>query len=261
METVIVSDINGEVGLVSDVSGDALILLGDNISKNVYTKRSINALKEETRRVAKECKEYFDHVAWLSGNADLKPDLIEEILVKEEVLPLTESRSSNIFYHVGGHELKQPVLSFGAGATIGGITQLLHEQKLLDRGELPQSQITVHSEINPFYSGSLFYTNSLELLGEVDEYVLINHNPPYMGEGIKGLETRCEGGLDYILSSNVRGASGFKHVGCVYLRKLVEEKPPSRVYCGHVEERGGERGSIGETRVFNVAEHPLVIDL
>ncbi len=265
MDTVFVSDLNGDLSLIENLSGDAVLLLGDNISKQAYAHRSIDFLKEETRRVAKESKDLFDHVAWLSGNADLSEHLIKDVLEQEDVQLLTQEydkiHTSNITRKLGSHVLKRPIISFGPGATIGGTRQYRIEESARQKSEFPQSTISVVPEINPVYSGNLFSSHSYSLAKELNDFILVSHNPPYMGTELEF--STSIGDLDQITKSNVQGVPDSIHVGCVYFRQLIDffQDRKFEAFFGHIEEKGGEEGLIGETSVYNVAEHPRVINV
>ena len=62
--------------------------------------------------------------------------------------------------------------------------------------------------------------------------VLASHTPPY--------NTACD------------LVGGGAHVGSRSLRKIIEEKKPDLVICGHIHEQSGISGNIGKTRVINV---------
>ncbi|MBR9678436.1 MAG: hypothetical protein GOU97_04070 [Nanoarchaeota archaeon] len=295
MKATMCSDVDGDLSQVLDLDNrEALILLGDNISKQSYMRGSVAGLIAETKRVAKEAKEQFDHVLWLDGNVDLRPDFTELVLKDLGIISLAEKISGGIYTSrlvrkIGDSVLERPILSFGSGASIGGLEQFKTEETVFNKwlkdleieesgveelftriGYLPSSSLSMGQEgLNPVYSGKLFFETSSRLIKEIPstkEVVIVNHNPPFMGLMI-GYEQTPKQDLDLITCSNVQGFSQIKHVGCTYLRMFTNwlndtgNGDKAEIYCGHIEERGGYEGIIGQTSVYNVAEHPRVIDV
>ncbi len=97
--------------------------------------------------------------------------------------------------------------------------------------------------ITPFGSWSYDFSEeeAEDLLKECPEQgVLITHSPP------KGL-----------VDTSSRG----QHLGSESIRKVVEEKKPRLVVCGHIHESGGKSVRMDDTVIVNAGPHGLYYDL
>lgn len=97
--------------------------------------------------------------------------------------------------------------------------------------------------ITPFGSWSYDFSEeqALELLANCpDECVLISHSPPY--------------GLLDISSSG-------RHLGSVSIRKVVEQKSPVLVVCGHIHESSGKITRFNHSDIVNAGPRGIIYQL
>jgi len=93
--------------------------------------------------------------------------------------------------------------------------------------------------VTPFGSWSYDFTEeqaSELLLDCPDNAVLVSHSPPY---GILDVSSRGH------------------HLGSHAVRRLIENKAPRLVVCGHIHESGGRIDKLGETVVVNAGPNGI----
>ncbi len=92
----------------------------------------------------------------------------------------------------------------------------------------------------PYELSEQEFNDILDKLDTSKRFVLATHCPP------KGCVDEPKQGL---------------HAGSEAIRNFVVEKQPMLQFCGHIHEGGGKEGSIGSTRVINVAKQVKLIDI
>jgi len=96
--------------------------------------------------------------------------------------------------------------------------------------------------VTPFGSWSYDFTEEQaeDLLKDCPENaVMVSHSPP---RGILDLSSRGQ------------------HLGSETVRKVILEKFPKLVVCGHIHESGGKMEKLGETVIVNAGPHGLYFD-